>query len=243
MSNRRLQVRGLMTTSLAVDPTMTAAARAVVLLWDRTIERAEALGSDDWSRPTPDTSMDVRGLVIHLTTSSGSRAAATTNTELVAKLQGVRDEQAARLEYLAEAAEISSAAGVSNCRAGRLLQASCLDMIVHAHDLAVALGESFELDASPVVTQAARYLLPMTHHLAQAVADAGDQVELQIEIVDLDESICTGPTPTDTVRLTSAALVLLLSGRGQPEDWRRAGALSWSGPLAEAFVCQARLFD
>jgi hypothetical protein len=155
----------------------------------------------------------------------------------------VRDEQAARIEYLAETADNSSAAGVRNCRASRLLRASCLDMLVHSHDFAVALGEPFELDASPVVTEAARYLLPMAHHLAQQVGDPVDQDQVNLEVVDLEQVSAIRTTSANTVRLTSAALVLLLSGRGQPEDWKRAGALSWSGPKAETFVRQARLFD
>lgn len=231
-----------MTTPLAVDPTMTAAARAVVVLWDRAIERAEALRPDDWSRPTPDPTMDVRDLVVHLTTSNGPLWPVTTDADLVARLHGVREEQAARLEYLAETAEISSAAGIRNCRASRLLRASCLDMLVHSHDFAVALGEQFELDASPVVTEAARYLLPMAHHLAQQVQDPVDQAQVNLEVVDLDHVFVSRRASTNTVRLTSAALVLLLSGRGQPENWRRAGALSWSGPVAETFVRQARRF-
>lgn len=142
-------------------------------------------------------------------------------------------------------------------RVERVLRASCLDLWVHNYDLAAALGEPVDLDdCSPVVAEASTYLLRFAPYLfagSNRGVSGGERASLRIALhgaVDHDRTVAIRDgrgawAPDDgggnTISGKPTALLLLLSGRGDPEHWRDAGALDWSGPHAEAFVRHARL--
>lgn len=224
------------TRSTLASP-MRAAASAVIQLWDGVVERAEQLQGDDWLRPTPDRDMDVRALVVHLTTTPPAHPPAS-SASLLEQLRATRDAQAVRLSGLAEAADEAWRAGAETTRDHRLLRASALDMFVHAHDLSTALGHEPDLDDSAVAMESCHYLLPMLGHLLPT--REGD-LAVRFDVPGVS-SAAHGDAGADVVTATPAALVLLLSGRGDADEWRRRGALTWSGPAGEAFVRQARLF-
>jgi hypothetical protein len=235
-----------MDTRSALTTPMRDAARSVRQLWDDVIELSEQLRGDDWLRPTPDRDLDVCALVVHL-----AGATPTTSTAvLLEQLRAARDAQAVRLAGLSVAADEAWRAGVETTRDQRLLRASCLDMFVHAHDLATALGHEPGLDNTPAAIEACRYLMPLVEHLlttrvtgtmdGPADAAAGRSVRLEVPGVGRAP---TGSPGADVVATTPAALVLLLSGRADPDEWRRRGAVTWSGPMGEAFVRRARLFS
>jgi hypothetical protein len=226
-------------TALATP--MKDAASSVIRLWDGVIERAEQLDGDDWLRPTPERDMDVRALVVHLTTTLSPAAARGATTILLEQLRATRDAQAVRLSRLAEEADEARQAGAQTTRGQRLLRASCLDMFVHAHDLSVALGHEPHLDDSAAATEACRYLMPMVGHLLTGDVGLAPASSVRLDVAGLEPP--SAQPGTDVVTATPAALVLLLSGRGDADEWRERGALSWSGPTADAFVRRARLFS
>lgn len=141
------------------------------------------------------------------------------------------------------------------CAAASSAGAHCLDLWVHTYDLAAAVGQPVDLhDDSPALQAACGYVLEhlprlvalrcglaedtairvvlrgaVTHDAAVAVRGGRELWELQRGSADHE---ITG---------TASALVLLLSGRGDPDHWRQRGALDWSGAGGDAFVHNARL--
>lgn len=237
-----------------MGPFMDDAAKAVEDLWDRVVALAERIGPAEWSRPTPCPDLDVKGVVAHVATTPGPgvRAGATPE-RLVAELRAARAREAARVAALTGADTTGRGDGAST---ERVLGAACLDLWVHAHDLSVALGEPVDLDEdSPAVAEACRYLLRFTPQLFAARSGADDGAALQIALrgpVDHDAALEVRDArgrwrngaagAAHAVSATPAAFILLLSGRGEPEQWRGLGALEWSGDGGEAFVHSARLF-
>lgn len=222
---------------------------ALVGLWDRIVALAERIGSDEWERPTPCPATDIGTLVAHV---AGTSAVATRRGAAggaIDALRAARDAQVTQLLAVDEPAEAEAA------RAQRVIAAGCLDLWVHAYDLATALGEPVDLDEdSPAVRAAARYVLDFAPHLLARRVRAEDGATLRIGV--------RGAAPSDRTAAVResrgqwmpeargagasvigkpTALMLLVSGRGDPEQWRAAGALDWSGAGGEAFVRGARL--
>lgn len=232
-----------MATLPAATTSLTEVTLELGRLWDGLVVRAEALQDEDWSLPTQDRDMDVRDLVVHLATTGAARASPRGTAGLLRELRETRDQARSRLVSLASTAE--AAAGLEGNRDRRLLGAHCLDLVVHCHDLAAAVGERLDLVDSPAAAEACRYVLPMAERLLARRAGNGLAAAPRLEV---GRSVTGGPgTPWPgqeeaVVTATPAALVLLLSGRSDPDEWRRRGALTWSGEAAESFVRRVRLF-
>ncbi|HEV7826994.1 MAG TPA: maleylpyruvate isomerase N-terminal domain-containing protein [Mycobacteriales bacterium] len=223
---------------------MTDSVRAVLPLWDRVIALAEGASPTDWSRPTPDPGLDVRGVVSHVAVAPPAGAPAQL-------LEGLHRAREAYLAHLAHA-ELHLHGHGHHHRHGqdRALGAACLDLYVHAHDLAGALGVPVDLDEdSPAIREACRYVMGLAPKLftVRAGAQAGDTLRLGVpgalaEVAALPSRRGEERPATDgTVTATPVALVLLLAGRGDPGLWRARGALEWTGESGEAFVTKARL--
>jgi hypothetical protein len=225
---------------------MTEPATPVLELWDRVIALAEQAAPTDWTRPTPDPDMTVGDVVTHV--AAGAPLLGRSPAELLDGLRLAREAYASRVT-LAEPGH--------HVRDDRALGASCLDLYVHAHDVATALRIPVDLDDdSPAVAAACRYLMHLAPKLmtARVGAQEGDAVRLALPGVG-DGLATAGPRlwrpdsedadadPDDgTVVAKPAAFVLLLAGRGDPGHYRARGALDWSGASGEAFVRKARLF-
>ncbi len=209
------------------DPPTEAdgAAAAVLELWDRLIRLATHIRPDDWSRPTPCPDADVGGLITHVAGVHGA---------LGAPVDALRSARAAQE---AQIAAWSNAVSPTSQR--RLLRASCLDLWVHAYDLATALGEPVDLDdeGSPALTEACSYLLDHVPHLLARRSDPAEISAVRIAL----RGIMDDDSAQSNVTAKPGAFVLLLSGRGDPDHWRDLGALAWSGAGGEAFVHKARL--
>ena len=218
------------------------AAGAVMDTWDRVVALAERIELGDWSRPTPCPDVSVGALVAHVAMVAPPGPDQERGPQrLLDGLRAARRAQAVRLS--------------DETRSRRILRAACLDMWVHAADLATTLGEPLDVDEdSPAVLEACRYLLGLTPHLFKRTG-AGEDATLTIAVRGLGEQgmalkVRAGRavwSPQhdpggDAVTVTPAAFLLLLSGRGDPEYWRDAGALEWSGAGGEEFVRKARIF-
>lgn len=236
---------------------MHDAASPLIALWDGIIARAEMLQPVDWSRPTPCPGLDVRGLVTHVGTGPGiAPGQLDGRPQLLRRLTTARAEQAARVAALGAVEAPTPGNRGENGYERRMLGAWCLDIYVHAYDLAAALGEPVKLDdRSPAVAEACGYLLRLTPHLFGTRCGAPEGATLRIALRGMPHAdgtlrVVNGrgiwipdvDAAADTVTATPAAYVLLLSGRGDPRRWRSAGALEWSGSTGEAFVATARLF-
>jgi hypothetical protein len=208
--------------------------RPVLELWDRVIDLAEQARPADWSRPTPDPDMSVRDVVVHV--AAGAPLLGRSPAELLDGLRLAREAYVART--------VATPQGDPG-RDERALGASCLDLYVHAHDVASALGVPVDLDEdSPAVRAAAEYLLRLAPRLFELRAGArhGDAVRLGLGDEETTAGLWHPGGAEGVVTATPAAFVLLLAGRGDPGQWRARGALDWSGAAGEAFVQRARLY-
>lgn len=215
-------------------------------LWDRAVLLAERVDPADWSAPTPCPGMDVGELVGHMAVAG--RVGAAGQERLLAALRAARQREAE------EIAELARAAGTPG-PAARQLAARCLDMWVHVYDLATALDEPVDLDeASPALAEACATTLRYTPRLFTSRVGAAEGEAVRIRVHGALEHEATmrvrdgraqWTEDTDevggTVSGTAGAFVLLLSGRGGPQQWRAADSLEWSGASGEAFVGRARL--
>jgi hypothetical protein len=216
----------------------------VLALWDRVIALAEQAAPGDWTRPTPDPEMTVRDVVTHV--AAGAPLLGPGPAELVDGLRLAREAYASRLAITHESPG-------HHVRDNRALGASCLDLYVHAHDVASALGIPVDLDDdSPAVAAACRYLMQLAPKLmtVRVGAQEGDSVRLALPGVGNDvataglwrpDGIEDAAGAQGAVVAKPAAFILLLAGRGDPGHWRARGALEWSGASGEAFVQKARL--
>ncbi|HWN29715.1 MAG TPA: hypothetical protein VNP37_22315 [Actinomycetospora sp.] len=214
---------------------MEDATRALLGLWDVADENVRALAPGDWARPLPGAGTgpaDVAELAIHLT---GVHYA---GPETLRAALG-----AARHRALTQLADRAVGDPV--------LGAQCLDMCLHVHDLTAALGAPADLrDHEPAAREACRLVLRVLPRLLVAAVGAGDAtLRLAVRAGD-DRAVhvthgAVVPSGTDeaadAVEIDPGGLLLLLTGRRDAESLRAAGALDWSGPVADAFVHRARL--
>lgn len=217
---------------------------AVVELWDRLVRLGSLVRDEDWQRPTPCPGTDVRALAQHVV--GVHRVAGAGADGLVAGLEAARAAQVAQI----------SASAPSSAQERRL-RVHCLDLWVHAYDLATALGEPVDLDEDSVaLAEACRCALGYTPQLVARGSGAGEDSTVRIALrgtLDHDAAVVVRGDrglwrPDDassghSVSAAPGAFVLLLSGRGDAEHWRDRGALTWSGTGGEAFVRKTRLFD
>lgn len=214
---------------------MEDATRALLGLWDVADENVRSLAPADWARPLPDTGAgpaDVAELAIHLT--------------------GVHYAGPETLRAALGAARHRALTQLGDRVAGDpVLGAQCLDMCLHVHDLTAALGAPADLrDHEPAAREACRLVLRVLPRLLVAAVGAGDAT-LRLAVRAGDDravhvthgAVVPGGTDeaADAVEIDPGGLLLLLTGRRDAESLRAAGALDWSGPVADAFVHRARL--
>jgi len=211
------------------------ATRDLLGLWDLTDEVMADLEPEDWNRPLPwagDGPADVAELAIHLT--------------------GVHYAGPDRLRAAVGAARHRALSQLGGRTAGDpVLGAQCLDMCLHVHDLTGAVGTPADLrDHEPAAREACRLVLRVLPRLLVAAVGADDAtLRVAVRLGDDRAVHVTHGTvvpgragdATDDVEIDPGGLLLLLTGRRDAESLRDAGALSWSGPAAEAFVHRARL--
>lgn len=214
---------------------MEDATRALLGLWDVADETVRSLAPGDWARPLPGAGAgpaDVAELAIHLT--------------------GVHYAGPETLRGALGAARHRTLTQLADRAAGDpVLGAQCLDMCLHVHDLTAALGAPADLrDHEPAAREACRLVLRVLPRLLVAAVGAGDAT-LRLAVRAGDDravhvthgAVVPGGTDeaADAVEIDPGGLLLLLTGRRDAESLRAAGALHWSGPVADAFVHRARL--
>ena len=214
---------------------MDDATRALMGLWDVAGENVRALGAEDWARPLPGAGVgpaDVAELAIHLT--GVHYAGPETLREAVAAARHRAETQLA-----------------GRTSGDPVLGAQCLDMCLHVHDLTSALGAPADLrDHEAAAREACRLVLRVLPRLLVAAVGA-DDATLRVAVrlgddraVHVTHGTVVPGRPedaADAVEIDPGGLLLLLAGRRDAESLRDAGALSWTGPAAEAFVHRARL--
>jgi hypothetical protein len=232
------------TTGTAPGVDTSAAVLAVDDLWSRLVGLGERIGTADWGRPTPCRGTDVRGLIDHLVGAAGAVGSSPRDQLLAAG-----SAQRRVLGRLLERADDPAAAPPA--RLQRVLGATCLDLWVHAVDLARGLGEPVDEDA-PGLDAACSYALGLAPLLvARGAGHDGAALRILIDGEVPHDAVLradgrgrwddTATTVPNVVRVTAAGLVLLLSGRIDPATLRDTGALAWEGAQAEAFVRDTRL--
>jgi hypothetical protein len=218
---------------------MDGATRALLELWDVTDAAVAHLGAADWARPLAP---------------SGSRAAVasavlgtggTDVTDLVTHLTGVHYAGPDRLrEALAEAHGRAERTALTSAPSGRVLQAQCLDMCLHAHDLHEALG--LELDpvaAAPAAVAACRLVSEFVPRLLVRTGARAACLRLLVRdgpdgavVIDRVVRVGQGAAPTAEVDADAEAFLLLLAGRRSAGELADAGRVVWSGRSAESLV-------
>jgi len=215
---------------------MEDAARSLLDLWDLAERTVDELDAADWARPLPvgvPGPVDVAELTLHL---AGLHYA--TTDAVRAGLAAARRRAALRL--------LGHRAGDPE------LGAQCLDMCLHVHDLLAALGRRADLAGHEGAAREACHLVMGCLPRLLVAAVGGDDTTLRVVVRGDDHirdvhvargAVVPGRAPRCADRLDTepAALVLLLAGRRDADDLRAEGVLSWSGPVADAFVHRARL--
>jgi uncharacterized protein (TIGR03083 family) len=137
-----------------------------------------------------------------------------------------------------------------------LLQIRLFDLWVHVQDLREALGLDIDADdTSTAAVLAHTFVLDRVPYLFVKRAGAVDGATMRLVLgapLDFDSvlEVSGGRARFNpeadpgscSVTAAPAALTLLCAGRGDPERYRSAGLLEWTGPRGEEFVERARLF-
>lgn len=137
-----------------------------------------------------------------------------------------------------------------------LFKVRAFDVWVHLQDLRDALGADVEAaDPSPGAAAAAQWVLRYLPWMFVKRAGAAEGATMRVTVDDpvgFDDVLevrngragwNSHADPEDClVRATPAALTLLTCGRGSPQRWRDAGALTWEGPRGDEFAERGRLF-
>ncbi len=206
---------------------MDDAARSLLDLWNGVVGTVAALAPADLARSTPDPAMDVGALGAHLAGLPGPGS-------LAARVTAARDDATRRL--------------AGRTAGDRVLAAHCLDLWVHAHDLAAALpagpspGRADPARHTPVAVEACRLVADLAPRLVGPGSAAPRLVVREATgpgRVVLDRAL--GASATDTLEIEARALLLLVTGRADPETLWTQGVARWSGAGAAAFVDHVRL--
>jgi hypothetical protein len=211
-----------------MEPAHDEVVRSLLELWDAVDDAVAHLDLADWARPAPRPPADVTDVVVRLT---GLHYA--DPERLRAAIAPARARTATRLE-------------VSTPSPGALA-GECLELCLHAVDLGDAVGAPVDLDAHAPATRAAcRLVTSTTARLLVGAVGAGDAA-VRLIVDGADEGVVHvagghrrpgGPDDAlaDVVTGTSGALLLVLTGRRDPDAQRAAGRLDWSGRAADALV-------
>lgn len=136
-----------------------------------------------------------------------------------------------------------------------LFQVRMFDVWTHLQDLHMALERDIDADdISPAASVAHGYVFGLVPWLFAKKVGAAEHASLRLQLgppLDVDTvveiSMGRGRLDADAdpgesaVSGSPAALTLLCAGRCDPEHWRAAGLLGWSGAGGEEFVRRARL--
>jgi hypothetical protein len=220
--------------------TMDDATRALLRLWDATDEVVAGLHDDDWSRPLVPSGSPAAVASAALDTGG------TDVTDLIAHLTGVHYAAPERLqEALSEAHERAERAVHTAAPSGRELEAQCLDMCLHTHDLHEALGLELDTDAvAPAAIEACRLATAFVPRLLLRTGTRPTCLRLLVRErpggpVEIDRTIRVGDAPARPnaeVDAEAEAFLLLLAGRRTAGELADRGCVSWSGRSAECLV-------
>lgn len=219
---------------------MDDATRALLALWDATDDAVAGLGDTDWTRPLAPSGAPA---------SVASAVLATGGTDvagLVAHLTGVHYAGPDRLRAaLTEAHERAQHAALSAAPSDRVLQAQCLDMCLHTHDLHAALGLELDpLAAAPAAVAACRLVSGFVPRLLVRSGARAASLRLLVRdgrdgVVVIDRTVRVGDGaghPTAEVDADAEAFLLLLAGRRSARELVDAGRVVWSGRSAASLV-------
>ncbi|HEY2221857.1 hypothetical protein [Actinomycetospora sp.] len=219
---------------------MHDATRALLRLWDVTDDAVAHLTADDWALPLIPSGSP--GAVAAAVLGTGGRDV----TDLVTHLTGVHYAGPERLrEALAEAHDRAERTALSSAPTGRVLEAQCLDMCLHTHDLHEALG--IELDpgvAGPAALEACRLVSEFVPRLLARSTPRATCLRLLVRArpggpVEIDRTVRVGDgpaVPTAEVDADADAFLLLLSGRRPVGELVEQGRVAWSGRTAASLV-------
>jgi uncharacterized protein (TIGR03083 family) len=175
--------------------------------------------------------------------------------EVLTELRAARAGHVARLAAVRDwSAETVGPRGVTT--EDGLLQVRMFDIWVHLQDLHEALTLDMDADdASAAAVMAHRFVLERVPYLFVKRAGAQEGATMRLTLgrpLDVDTVLAVrggkGVFEPDAdpgvcaVTGSPAALTLLCAGRGEPDRYRSAGLLDWSGPRGVEFVERARLF-
>jgi hypothetical protein len=219
---------------------MDDATRALLRLWDVTDDAVARLGSADWSRPLVPSGSPAAVASAVLDTGG------TDVTDLVTHLTGVHYAGPDRLrEALAEAHGRAERSARWAAPTGRVLEAQCLDMCLHAHDLHEALGLELDPDVvSPAAVEACRLLGAMLPRLLSRSGSRATCLHLLVRArpagpVEFERTVRVGDgpaAPTAEIDADADAFLLMLSGRRSAEELAEQGRVTWSGRTAATLV-------
>jgi hypothetical protein len=219
---------------------MDGATRALLRLWDAADDAVAGLGEGDWTRPLAPSGTPAAVASAVLGTGGTDVAG------LVAHLTGVHYAGPDRLRTaLATAHERAERAALTSPPSGRVLEAQCLDMCLHAHDLHEALGLELDPDATgPAAVAACRLVSGFLPRLLVRTGARAACLRLLVRDgpdgdVVIDRTVRVGEgagVPTAEVDADAEAFLLLLAGRRGAGELADAGRVTWSGRGAEALV-------
>ena len=219
---------------------MDGATRALLGLWDVTDDAVAHLDAADWARPLVPSGSPAAVASAVLGTGG------TDVTDLVTHLTGVHYAGPDRLrEALAEAHDRAERTVLWSAPSGRVLEAQCLDMCLHAHDLHEALG--LELDpevVSPAAVEACRLVSELLPRLLARSGSRATCLHLLVRAwpggpVEIERTVRVGDAPavpTAEIDADADAFLLLLSGRRSAGDLAARGRVAWSGRTAASLV-------
>jgi hypothetical protein len=220
--------------------TMDDATRALLRLWDATDEVVSGLHDDDWSRPLVPSGSPAAVASAALDTGG------TVVTDLVTHLTGVHYAGPEQLrEALARAHDRAERAVHASAPSGRELEAQCLDMCLHTHDLHEALGLELDTDAvAPAALEACRLASAFMPRLLVRTGARPTCLRLLVRAVpggpvEIDRTIRVGDgpaLPTAEIDAEAEAFLLLLAGRRTAGELADRGRVRWSGRSAECLV-------
>jgi hypothetical protein len=219
---------------------MDEATRALLWLWDATDDAVAGLGDADWARPLAPSGAPAAVASAVLGTGGTDVAG------LVAHLTGAHYAGPDRLrDALAAAHERAVHTVRSAAPSDRVLQAQCLDMCLHTHDLHEAVGLGLDADAAaPAAVAACRLVSGFVPRLLVRTGARAACLRLLVRAgqggpVVIDRTVRVGEgaaLPTAEVDADAEAFLLLLAGRRSAAELADAGRVLWSGRSAESLV-------
>lgn len=219
---------------------MHDAARALLRLWDVTDDLVGGLHDDEWSRPLVPSGSPAAVASAALDTGG------TDVTDLVTHLTGVHYAGPERLrEALAQAHYRAERAVRTSAPSGRALEAQCLDMCLHTHDLHEALGLELDADAmAPAAVEACRLASALVPRLLTRTGARPTCLRLLVRTgpggpVEIDRTVRVGAgpaAPVGEIDAEAGAFLLLLAGRRSAAELADQGRVTWSGRGAECLV-------